>query len=638
MITTLFVAAAMLAQQPSGGLLHPFFTDHAVLQRDQPVRIYGKAQPGEAVSVTLGNVSADARAGQDGRWMATLPAQPAGGPFTLTARTGMASATASDVMVGDVFLCSGQSNMNWSVGASNNSAFEIRASANPNLRMITVANAASLTPRDTFAAAVQWQVAAPATVGSWSGACYFMGRDLERRQHVAIGMIHASWGGANIRPFMSREALRAIPGYETRLDILDLAVRDQASASVRWGQAWQDWWKSRSMQGAMGEPWGMTAPGEWRPAPDSLINWERWGVPELASFNGMVWYRATVRLTAAQAAQAGTVSLGVIDEVDISWLNGRTIGATASWSDRRNYAVAAGSLRAGDNVVTVNALDTFGNGGMMGSAMLKLANGETIPITGWRWQMVPPAVGWPPHAPWESTGGMTTIYNAEIAPMGPYNVRAFVWYQGESNTSEPETYQALLTGLMADWRQRFQSPDAAWLVVQLPNYEKIPTAPTESGWAGVREAIRRAVQADPHAGMAVLIDAGDPDNLHPTNKQVVGQRLARAARKVVYGENIVPSGPTPRTVQRSGGDVVVTFGDIEQQLVSRSGPPNAFELCGPAIGSCRYVPARIDGAAVRLSVGDGPATRVRFCWGDAPVCTLYDGAGAPVGPFELEIP
>jgi sialate O-acetylesterase len=239
-----------------------------------------------------------------------------------------------------------------------------------------------------------------------------------------------------------------------------------------------------------------------------------------------------------------------------------------------------------------------------------------------------------------------------IAPLGRYAFRGAVWYQGESNTEEADSYQALLTGLMADWRRQFGA-ELPFLVVQLPNYGKLSSHPEESGWAELRAAQRAAVAKDAHAGLAVTIDIGDPHNLHPTNKQDVGRRLARAARHVIYGESIAPSGPVALSATRDHGHIVVGFGDVDRTLVAYShDSPIGFELCGDAPRSCRFGEARIEGTKVTLkdaggasetadraaqSAGSAGVTRVRYCWADSPVCTLFDASGLPAGPFELRI-
>jgi sialate O-acetylesterase len=259
-------------------------------------------------------------------------------------------------------------------------------------------------------------------------------------------------------------------------------------------------------------------------------------------------------------------------------------------------------------------------------------------LTHWRYQLAPAGIGSPPRAPWESLAGLSVIHNAMIAPLGAFGLRGVAWYQGESNTEEANRYQQLLTRFMADWRGRFGA-ELPFLIVQLANYGPPPTAPVESGWAALREAQRLATARDAHAGLAVAIDIGDRYDIHPANKQEVGRRLARAARRVIYGESLAPSGAIPVAAKREGAQVAVTFRDATGGLTAyNANGPIGFELCGAATGSCRYADARIDGERVVLTAADAvAATKVRYCWADSPVCTLYDGARLPAGPFEIEV-
>jgi len=257
----------------------------------------------------------------------------------------------------------------------------------------------------------------------------------------------------------------------------------------------------------------------------------------------------------------------------------------------------------------------------------------------WQYRIVPSDIGSPPRTPWESVGGLSTMYNAMVAPLGAYGLRGVLWYQGESNTGEARSYRSLLAGLMADWRRQFGA-DLPFLIVQLPNFGPPSITPAESGWADVREAERLAAANDPHAGLAVTIDVGEPHNLHPTNKQDVAKRLVQAARHVIFGEPVPPSGPTAVSATRSVDGIAVEFTGIERGLVSYShATPIGFELCGDSPGSCQFATARVEGSRVLLSVPGGgpPPARVRYCWGDSPVCTLFDGSGLPAGPFELSV-
>lgn len=626
--------------------LGELFRDHAVLQRERPIVVWGHAAPREGVTVSLASSSVHAAADDAGAWRAMLPAMPAGGPFVLSARSPSGAASASDVLVGDVFLCSGQSNMEFPVQRADDAPNEIANSANSMIRMLTVAHAASPVPRAKFTEPVSWQIAGPDTLAGWSAACFFFARELQHAIHVPMGLIHAAFGGSNIRAWISAAGLPHGADYQRGLRLLQLYVKDPRQAQLQFATQWEEWWRNRTGESRGAEPWSVTLPGEgersWQVAPAGLGDWRSWGVPELAVFTGLVWFRTHITLTDEQARSAVGLSLGAINQVDQTWINGRPLGNTFGYNAERYYELPEGMLRAGDNLIVINIASTYGVGGLLAGPTpraIHLRSGEAIPLGGeWRYRVVPAHVGYPPWAPWQSVGGMTTQYNAMIAPLRDYTLRAMLWYQGESNTGEPEGYQALLTALMADRRRQF-GPELRYLVVQLPNYGGPPVRPTESGWAALREAQRRAVVNDPHAGLVVTIDVGEPRNLHPSDKQDVGARLARAARHVIYGEAIAPSGPTPRGAARRGERIAVSFGDVEAGLVAYSSDsPVGFELCGDAIGSCRFAQSRIEGTEVLLGISDGfSPTRVRYCWADSPVCTLYDASGLPAGPFELQI-
>ena len=626
--------------------LGELFRDHAVLQRERPIAVWGHAVAHELVTVSLAGSSVRARADDAGVWRATLPAMPAGGPFVLSARSASGAVAASDVLLGDVFLCSGQSNMEFPVRRADDAPNEIANSANAGIRMLTVARAASPVPLASLAESPGWQIAGPDTVADWSAACFFFARELQRTIRVPIGLIHASFSGSNIRAWISAAGLPGGADYERGVELLQRYARDPGQAQLQFGAQWQQWWLDKTGETAAAAPWSLTLPakaeGSWRVAPAGLGDWRSWGVPELEGFTGSVWFRTRVTLTAEQARSAVGLSLGAINQVDETWINGRVLGNTFGYNAERYYQIPEGMLQAGDNLIVVNASSTYGVGGLLAGPTpraLHLRGGETIPLGGeWRYRVVPPRVGYPPWAPWQAVGGMTTHYNGMIAPLGRYGVRGVLWYQGESNTNEPQGYQALLTALMADWRRQFGA-ELRYLVVELPNYGGPSLRPAESGWAALREGQRRAVAQDSHAGLAVTIDIGEPRNLHPTDKQDVGARLARAARHVIYGEAIAPSGPTPRAAARRDNRIVVGFGDVEAGLVAYShDSPIGFELCGDTVGSCRFAQSRIDGTEVVLGIPEGfSPTRVRYCWADSPVCTLFDRSGQPVGPFEMQI-
>ncbi|WP_295974695.1 sialate O-acetylesterase [uncultured Xanthomonas sp.] len=636
-------ATPCVAQDAVPPLLHALFQDHAVLQRDRPMPVWGNAAPGATVSVTFARQSVSARADAGGRWHATFKPVAAGGPYDMTVRAGQARQVVRDVLVGDVWLCSGQSNMELPVWRALDASRELAAAAEPSIRLFTVPKAAAVAPQDAFPATVAWQPATLDTVREFSAACFYFARELQKTVKVPMGLIQAAWGGARIEAWTSAEALRAQGGMGEALDVLALYATDPVAASARWGRHWQHWWTTRAGATPGDTPWqpGAGRTG-WQDAPAALGAWERWGVPALADYNGMVWYRTQVTLAAAQAAQGARLVLGPVDETDMTWVNGVAVGSQNAPSDSRRYALAPGLLKAGSNTVVVNVLDTYGEGGLAGPASahaVELADGTRIVLDRhWQYRVAPDPQS-PPLAPWHAASGMSTLYNGMIAPLGRYGLRGMLWYQGESNTGDGAAYAMRLRGLRDDWRRQFGAK-MPLLVVQLAGYGLPPQAPVESGWAQVREAQRRVAAEDPYSGLAVAIDIGDAYDIHPPNKQELGRRLARAARHVVYGERaLAPSGPIPRTATRTQGGVRIVFDDVDGRLVTTGASgPIGFELCDAQAQHCTYADAALDGRTVVLRSPQAvAAARVRYCWADGPICTLRDRSGAPAGPFELAL-
>jgi sialate O-acetylesterase len=632
--------APSLAAEPARPLLHPMFQDHAVLQRDQPIRLYGQAAPGAEVRVAFGDTQARVRAGADGRWEARLPAMAAGGPHALAVSAGGATQSVDDVLVGDVWLCSGQSNMELQVWRTLDARAEIAGAGNDRIRLLTVPQVGSSAPLDVFDKPVSWQPVNPESVRDFSAACYYFARELQKTVDVPMGLVAAAWGGSRIQAWTSGDALRTTGHYDDELDVLEVHRDDAMAAVGRWGEVWARWWRGRDDSDAGDTPWtGDAASGDgWQAAPPQLGAWERWGVPAIEDYNGMVWYRSRVELTAAQAAQGAVLALGPADEVDMTWVNGRAVGSTYGAGDARAYTLPAGLLRPGANSIVVNVLDTYRDGGLAGPASahaLRLADGSTVALGGWEYRAAP-GTDWPPRAPWQSAAGLSTLYNGMIAPIGRYGLRGMLWYQGESNTFEADRYRELLAVLRDDWRTRF-SAGTPFLVAQLANYGPAPSAPAESEWAALREAQRAVVAEDARSALVVAIDIGDRYDIHPANKQELGRRFARAARRVVYGESLPPTGPVAVSARREGDTVVVAFDDVTAGLVAIGGErPLGFETCGAA-GSCRYAGAEVRGDTVVLHDVPATATRVRHAWADSPVVTLFDGAVLPAGPFELPI-
>lgn len=635
----LILSAALLTQAlpvaaaEAGSLqLDSLFQDHMVLPRQGAV-VSGRAAARDAVTVSGFGGTWKTTADASGRFGVTLPSLPAGRTDTLAVSTGRGQRVAlGDVVTGDVFLCSGQSNMQLTVNRALNADTVIGTSNNPDLRMATVAVDPSPAPRERLAKPTAWQAASPQTVGDWSATCYFFGRDLQRKLRQPIGLVHASLGGSNLTAWLSPAA--SLPDYARQQELLALYARDPAKGSIAFGKEVEAWWQA---SGGPGRPWASTPAelGGWKAAADVARNWENWGVPELSGYDGSIWYGATASLSPAQAAQPATLELGLIDEVDTTWVNGKPVGFTAGAGTARAYPLAAGLLKAGDNTVVLNVLDLWSYGGMYGEQprRLRLADGSVVPLTGWRWQMPPSANRYPPRAPWDAMAGVSVLHNGMIAPLGRFPFKGALWYQGESNVGSP--YQGLLARLFKDWRGQFGN-GMAFGVVQLANFGARPAQPAESGWARLREEQRRAVLADPNAVLATAIDLGDPTDIHPANKQGVGERLARAIGIKLYGQSGSANGPMVRSAVGQGDRVAVDFDGVEGALVAYGAAgPIGFEVCTD--GVCRWSEARVSGTQVVLPAALD-AKKIRYCWGDAPSCTLYDGkSGLPAVPFEVDV-
>ena len=628
------LAAPTMAQEATPRFAH-IFSDHAVLQRDRPIAVWGQGAPSAAVTVRLGQQSATVTADANGRWRATLPAQAAGGPYTLSVEGGQ---TLSDIMVGDVFLCGGQSNMEFMVKQSTNAWGALQTPADPDLRYATIPDTTRAQPLADLEAPAKWQRVGPETVGDASAVCYYMARSLQQSEKVPIGFINAEWGGTRIESWISPASLATIPRLKDGVAAVELYGRDPAKALAQDGARRESWWKAHDPAAARQATFRRPDfdDANWATIPTSA--WKEAGVPALAAFEGVMWLRGTIELTAAQVAAAKTLQLGPIDQYEETWVNGRYVGGgSVNWA-WRHYDAPAGTWKVGRNIVALRVLGGANGGGLTGAAPrgLELADGTLVPFAGpWRYYQGRALTGEKiAPAPWDVPNSLATLYNGMIAPFAGYGLKLAAWYQGESNAGEASTYRELMTLLMADWRRTFAAPALPFFVVQLTSYGKPSTAPVQSGWAELREVQAQAVAQDAHAGLAVTLDVGDRFDIHPTQKTVVGERLARLARVIAYGQPGLRSGPEVAGVSRSGSDLVVRYRNVTGGLHTYSaGQAIGFEAC--AGDACRYVPAEARGDTVVLAGANAAGvTKVRYAWSDAPFTNLFDGADLPAAPFE----
>ncbi len=621
------------------------FSDHMVLQQKMKIPVWGTSVPGRTVSVQFHQQRKTTRVDAQGHWRVILNPVPAGGPYELVVWSSD-TLRFRNVMVGEVWLCSGQSNMEMPLVSTwakvNNFQAEVAAAHHPNLRLLIIKRARSTRPR-TSADTEGWKVCDSTTVRNFSATAYFFGRHLQQKLGVPVGLIQSAWGGTVVEAWTSGASLKTVPdirGFVERLEntapdsIFDQALYEQHL------QAWQAEIAALDRKYAGNGPAWSEAQLDDRSWPEMSLPtaWEHAGMPEV---DGLVWFRKHLDLPETAAGQKLRLHLGPIDDFDWTFFNGREIGRTSVFNAPRHYEVPAELVQAGDNVIAVRVLDTGGNGGFYGKPEQLYVEGSDslrVALTGvWRYQigLRLQEIPLPPPSP-QTPNRPSVLYNAMIAPLIPYAIRGVIWYQGESNAPRAYQYRTLFPLLIRDWRQQWRQGNFPFLFVQLANFRPVNQEPVESDWAELREAQTLAL-AEPNTGMAVTIDIGDANDIHPGNKQEVGHRLALQARRLAYREKLVFSGPLYKGMKIENNRIRLFFTHTGGGLRAAGGG----ELRGFAIaGADRkfvWAHAAIDGQTVIVSHPQVPQpVAVRYAWSINPACNLINREGLPASPFRTD--
>ena len=617
------------------------FGDHMVLQRDQPLPIWGWAQPRERVTVRLAGQEVRTRAGQDGRWRVDLAPLPAGGPHELVVSGRRDALLLEDVLIGEVWICSGQSNMEWPMTRINDSEAEIAAAHFPEIRLFDVPHHLQPAPVEDLPAGLSWQACSPASVASFSAVGYFFGRKLHQELGVPIGLISTNWGGTEVETWTSREAMATVPAFAQELEAISATSIEDMQTKLKA--------KYETLLARFGPVDGPEQDGKlrWADPAYAAPNWQEMAVPGLweqrglESLDGEVWFRYAFDVPAAVAARGGSLSLGPIDDSDVTWINGQQVGTTLDAYDLpRTYAVPAGLLKAGRNVLVVKVIDTGGGGGIWGQPdqLVFQSEGFELPLAGtWHYRIDPAQMRL-------TEGGIrpndypTLLYNGMVHPLIPYAMQGAIWYQGESNASRAHQYRTLFPLMIQDWRGRWER-DFPFLWVQLANFKAAQPEPGPSDWAELREAQSLTLSL-PHTAEAVIIDIGEAGDIHPRNKQDVGYRLALGALKVAYGQDLVFSGPRYRSHRVLGDRIELTFDHVGSGMVARDryGYLKGFAIAG-ADREFHWAQARITGpTTIEVSCPDVKApVSVRYGWADNPEdVNLYNAEGLPASPFRTD--
>lgn len=605
-----------------------------VLQRGMEAPVWGWASPGETINVSLAGKSAKTTVAADGRWTAKIGPLEAGGPYELKV-SGPQSVTINDVLVGDVWICSGQSNMERPVSASRNSREEIAAANHPQLRLFTVPQRISTEPQRTVES--RWQECNSNTITRFSAVGYFFGRDLQRDLNVPIGLIQVSYGGSAAEAWTSAEGLCSLEEFRWKVESFQQSVASPKSGEEEFAEEMEQWWEKNS-----------SAPeAAWFDAEDATRDWKtmqlpgNWESRGISEFDGVVWFRKHIELTSAAAEKQAILHLGHVDDYDTTWVNGTRVGGLNEYTTYRNYALPAGVLKAGSNVIVVRVLDTGGIGGLHGKGdpiSLEIQGEPPILLTGdWQYKVstslsktspVPQQIGTSPNS-------VTVLYNGMLAPLIPYGIKGAIWYQGEANIDRLQHYRRLIPVMIQDWRDRFEVGDFPFLIVQLPNFNPAQQF-NDASWAKMRETQTFIADNERNTGLAVTIDIGDPADIHPANKQEVGHRLALSALGTTYGRDIVFSGPVFAGASFDHRKVRLEFTHVGSGLQAKGNTLTGFTISGD---DKHFVSgdAVIDGDSIVVSSPEVTnPTAVRYGWANNPTCNLYNKEGLPALPFRTD--
>ena len=627
--------------------LTPLLTDHAMVQRHQSIPIWGWTEkPRTRIKASLGPSQAVGISGDDARFLLRLPALPAGGPHTLVVETldGGERVEARGILVGEVWFASGQSNMEWTLADSRYTA-EIAAARPEQIRMFKVAQRADLAPQSTVTGA--WAVATPATIGAFSAVANFFAQRLQDELGIPVGVINSTWGGSFIETWISRERLLRNPATH------DLVQQYEQHAYSAAG------WEACSLEKMFpADPGNEGVRQGWHQSEFDDGRWPLFTVPDIwqnqgHNYSAVMWFRRRITLPESLRGQELILHLGAVDKQDITYVNGVEVGRTGAgfeetfWNQPRHYRIPAELTRQPELLIAVRAYSFRYGGGLIGPAAemrvepVMAAAGTALPLAGeWRCQVehnfgfidvAVPSMG---HGQMNS---YSMLFENMVRPLLPVGIAGAIWYQGESNAGKPEEYASLLRDLIEDWRFRFGCGDFPFGIVQLTSWTGVRDYQPASTWARLREAQQAALDV-PGTGLAVILDAGDAEDIHPKDKKTVGLRLAQWALARVYGRSGSPGGPLYRGHRIEGSRLRVLFDQAENGLALRDGDQVRTLMMAGRKGE--FVPARssIEGASLVVWHAEIPEpVAVRYAWADNPGgANLVDPSGYPAGPFRTD--
>ena len=606
-------------------------SDGMVLQRDQKLKIWGSADAGEKVVVSFLNKKYSTKADAKGNWMVFLPKLKVGGPHLMTIN----DITLKDILVGDVWLASGQSNMELPMYRVRTvEAEEISNANNPNIRFFTVPQKYNFKAPQSNLDAGKWESTNTSTIGNFSAAAYFFAKEIQSKYQIPVGIIHSSLGGSPIQSWMDVNTLKNYPEYieEAKTWQNDDLIKKTESSE----RALSDAWYQELNQSDLGlnQNWNSleTDFSTWK----SILMPASWEDQE-GAFEGSVWLKKEITLTKEQAGKRAFLNLGRIKDADETYVNGKKVGNVTYEYPPRWYQIPENLLKEGKNIITVRAINGSGKGEFIADKPYFLEiEGKQIALTGeWKYKIGTKMDRLAPGQTfirWKSTG----LYNQMIHPLTNFALKGALWYQGESNTRKPSEYEDLLSTMISDWRAKWDNPNFPFIVVQLANFMEPKSVPVETNWAELREKQRRVSLNIPNTGLAVIIDVGEWNDIHPLDKKSVGIRMAKQAEKLVYDSKISADGPIYSHMIIEGNSIRLFFKNGTDSFRQES-DLKEFSVKGED-GKWNWATAKIDGSTILVSSNEvkNPVA-VRYAWADNPInANLFGVNGLPASPFTTE--
>ncbi|NII82273.1 MULTISPECIES: sialate O-acetylesterase [unclassified Pedobacter] len=625
-------------------LLPSVFGNNMVLQQKTNAAIWGQADAGKAVKVTVSwnKINYGAIADANGNWKIKVATPGYGGPYTITISDGELLVL-NNILIGDVWICSGQSNMEMPLagwGKILNYEKEIAEAKFPDIRLLQVDHVTSNSPiNDAKVANDGWQECSPKYIAGFSSTAYFFAREVYEKTKIPIGLIHTSWGGTIAEAWTSAESLKKMADFSAAVDKFQKSAKNPSTVSYE--ERLQNWTKmtmdkdSGNLDGQM--KWALTESANWK----NMTLPTLWEDAALKNLDGVVWFTKKITIPENWKINEAKLNLGTIDDNDITFINGVKVGETVGYNIGRTYTIPANLLKVGENVITVRVFDSGGGGGLYGDTKeLNLTNGssEKISLAGeWKYKIGLDFKNIEPK-PFEENGPNrpTVLYNAMIHPYQQFSIKGAIWYQGEANADRAYQYRELFPTMIKDWRQKWAQGDFPFYYVQLANFMQVDNVPVESAWAELREAQQKTL-ALPNTGMATIIDIGDAKDIHPKNKQEVGRRLALIALAKTYGQKINYSGPVYQSNKIEGKQILLTFVNSQNGLKAADGAAlTGFAIAG-ADKKFYWAKASIRGNQIIVSSDQvANPVAVRYAWGNNPVCNLVSNDGLPASPFRTD--